>query len=93
MDDMKSCDARLHASEGIGIIDCDQMHSTVVDSTQHSGVVKDYAYPGSRTTITWYEHDRRNFRGGFARCGEPTPTGLTMGACILPVGHRGNHAS
>lgn len=52
---------------------------------QHRAILKDYAYPGSQTTIYWYETDRRNFRGEWKRC-------LDLSDCLLPNGHRGHHA-
>lgn len=52
---------------------------------KHVGALRDYAYPGSVTTITWDEDDRRNFHGAWpGECYEPE--------CKLPDGHRGNHA-
>jgi hypothetical protein len=50
----------------------------------HYGVVRNYAFQGSHTGISWEESDRRTFRGDWARCGIFT--------CILPLGHRGDHA-
>lgn len=52
---------------------------------EHSGVLRDYAHPGSETVISWDEQDRRNFRGEWADC--PLFPG-----CILPASHRGKHA-
>lgn len=37
------------------------------------------------TSVTWYEDDRRTFRGELTLCDEST--------CILPAGHRGSHAA
>lgn len=51
----------------------------------HQSVLRDYAFPGSATTIHWDEQDRRNFRGDWFHCNAP--------ACILPLNHRGNHAT
>lgn len=36
-------------------------------------------------TISWFDGDRRQFRGEFVACDEST--------CILPSGHHGNHAA
>lgn len=53
----------------------------------HSATLKDYAYPGSKTIISWLETDRRNFTGGFRQCRKQT-----FGQCCLPQGHRGECA-
>lgn len=52
---------------------------------RHESVIRDYAYPGSETKLTWDEWDQRNFHGEWSRC--PWPTG-----CILPGTHIGSHA-
>src|SRR5215471_9923787 len=36
--------------------------------TEHTGMVRDYAYPGSETLVSWEEDDRRTFRGEWRRC-------------------------
>lgn len=51
----------------------------------HEAVLRNYAYKGSETRITWADSDRRNFEGEFAPCGVETP-GRTP--CILPALHR-----
>lgn len=51
----------------------------------HSSVLHGYAHPGSTTTVTWLKGDRRAFSGDFNTCDQST--------CILPAGHRGEHAS
>jgi hypothetical protein len=52
----------------------------------HQAMLKDYAYSGSRTLITWHEDDRRNFHGEWpGPCEDDT--------CLLPHGHRGAHAT
>lgn len=56
----------------------------------HEGALRDYAYPGSQTAIQWSEDDRRNFHGewpGLCQHG-----GWDASTCVLPRGHRGNHA-
>jgi hypothetical protein len=52
---------------------------------QHSGVLRDYAYPGSETVIEWADGDRRNFYGDWPGDCEASRT------CLLPNGHRGAH--
>ena len=49
--------------------------------TEHHGVVRDMAHPGSKTAITWFEHDRRAYRGRWpGLCRRNVD-------CILPDGH------
>lgn len=52
---------------------------------KHQATLRDYAYPGSATTMDWFEDDRRTFRGEWTHCDEST--------CILPAGHQGRHAA
>lgn len=52
---------------------------------EHRGTLRDYAYPGSATVVTWLEDDRRNFQGDWIPC-------TRIDGCILPSGHRGDHA-
>lgn len=54
---------------------------------EHHSTLRDYAWPGSATTIYWQEDDRRNFRGEWRPC-----TLLVDPACTLPAGHRRNCA-
>lgn len=51
---------------------------------EHQTVLRDYAYEGSETKITWADDDRRTFRGEWAPC--------EMSGCVLPAAHHGNHA-
>lgn len=60
------------------------------DDEQHFGIVRDYAWPGSETKVSWHESDRRNFRGEWAPCDYSENNGVLP--CILPLRHRGNHA-
>jgi hypothetical protein len=47
----------------------------------HSGVLRDYAYPGSETVISWEEGDRRTYHGDWpGACGR-------IAGCLLPAGH------
>lgn len=62
-------------------------HETTV---MHSGVLRDYAYQGSATTIQWAEADRRTFHDAW-----PGQCPGTSGApgCVLPLGHGGGCAA
>lgn len=52
----------------------------------HQGVLRDYAFPGSATVVSWLEGDRRNFRGVWpGRCQQ-------LEGCVLPDGHHGRCA-
>lgn len=54
---------------------------------QHESVLRDYAHPGSRTTVSWMEDDRRTFHGEWpGAC-------ISRPGCPLPSGHRGRCAS
>lgn len=50
----------------------------------HTGTLLNYAGPGSKSNITWWEEDRRNFRGEYIPCDD--------NRCTLPKDHRGQHA-
>lgn len=52
---------------------------------EHSGVLRNYAYPGSKTTIWWLDSDRRTFHGDW-------PGLCELGPCTLPLGHHGRCA-
>lgn len=80
---MITCDAKIRPLPNDTEISCGKEPDHDGD---HVGVLRDYAYPGSETKFHWHESDRRNFHGDWpGRCGS--------GACILPEGHRGGHAS
>ena len=52
--------------------------------SQHHSTLREYAFPGSATTIYWTESDRRNFRGDWpGTCKDRKP------GCVLPAKHRG----
>lgn len=75
------CDARIRPFRPINETElgCELVRGHV----QHASTLRDYAYPGSKTTISWSDTDRRIFRSEFAEC--PTDR------CILPAEHRGAH--
>lgn len=52
----------------------------------HQAVLRDYAFDGSVTLITWHEDDRRNYHGEW-------PGPCEDSDCILPWKHRGAHAT
>lgn len=78
-----SCTARL----GWGlpgsaiIVDCDQPAG---HRAEHSGDWHHHLHPTNTTRITWQDEDRRTFHGGFQPC--------PITGCVLPGGHRGDHA-
>lgn len=47
----------------------------------HGSTLRDYAYPGSATVVSWTDTDRRTFTGDFIEC--------PVVGCIVPAGHRG----
>lgn len=77
-----TCDAKIRPLPDPTEIRCDGNHEPSAEG--HAGTLRDYAYPGSATLISWHERDRRNFRGDWLECPER--------GCILPAGHPGNHA-
>lgn len=57
---------------------------------EHEAILRDYAYPGSQTKISWFEDDRRTFHGEWPGPCEKLSDGAPP--CTLPAGHRGNCA-
>jgi len=103
------CDAKIRPFTDDTELTCECPHVDELDgSSEHHSTLRDYAFPGSATTIYafpgsattiyWAEDDRRNFRGEYpGRCDAATPTwpdGLPgeTRPCVLPAGHRGGHA-
>ena len=79
---MIKCDAHCRPFPTNKALDCE---STELNHITHRATLKDYAYPGSSTEITWSENDRRNYHGNYpGDCSEPL--------CTLPLGHKGNHS-
>lgn len=74
------CDAKIRPFPNDTELECESL----CDSSQHEGfheaMLRDYAYSGSATKISWEESDRRTFRG------EWRPCSITVG-CVLPGGH------
>jgi hypothetical protein len=75
-----NCDAKIRPFPSDTELTCIE---TVAGHDQHIGVAWDMAYPGSATEITWFEDDRRNFRGEYRPCPEQ--------GCVLPGGHPRDH--
>lgn len=76
------CSARIRPMADINDVElgCER-DAGHIDS--HEGKLRDYAYPGSVTTVSWQDSDRRNFTGLYQPC-QPE-------VCFLPLGHRGGH--
>lgn len=82
-----SCDARIRPFPNSTEISCDgRCVRPDASGLRHGGALLDYAYPGSRTDITWAEDDRRTFHGAW-----PGACSAADG-CTLPAGHRGRCA-
>lgn len=77
------CPARIRPFPGVLVVQCERTH--VIDDDRHAGVIRDYAYPGSQTVLTWFDDDRRSFSGEWVEC--------PVSPCILPANHRGDHAT
>lgn len=75
-----SCDAKIRPFPGDTGLACSRgAHG----DDRHEGVIRNAAYPGSETRITWYESDRRNYHGEWPGACEP------LVGCVLPNGHAG----
>jgi hypothetical protein len=81
------CTARIRPLTDDTEIQCEV--STVDAHGSHAGVLRDYAYPGSATVISWREDDRRIFRGEWTPC--PVRSAGVAPVCILPAEHHGEH--
>ena len=67
-------------------VDDDHLGEKHMADPKHTAVLRDYAHPGSKTSISWFEKDRRTFYGEFAPCTR-TP------GCTLPHIHTGGCVS
>lgn len=76
---MGRCDAKIRPFPNDTELQCDGELDTHLN---HEATLRDYAFPGSVTTISWFDLDRRTFRGDWAPCS------ATAG-CVLPHGHHG----
>jgi hypothetical protein len=80
---MKPCPAMIRPFPHNLVLRCRREEHLPGDG-RHEALLADYAYPGSRTLLTWLDSDRRNFTGPWIECPQ-------LG-CSLPAGHRGDHA-
>lgn len=80
-----SCEREEH-------LDLARQETETGQTPEHKAVLRDYAWPGSATEITWLAGDRREFAGNFP--GYCTKLGSTGGrqTCTLPAEHRGKCA-
>lgn len=81
------CDAAIRPFPNETEVRCDGRHESPAE--RHAGDVRDYAYPGSLTRLSWDESDRRNFHGAW-----PGPCTESLDGhrwCRLPAGHHGVH--
>lgn len=79
----ESCDAKIRPFPTPLDVRCEK---PAAPHDEHQAVLRDYAYAGSETVLTWQESDRRTFRGLYIACGD------NDAPCVLPRGHRGSHA-
>jgi hypothetical protein len=77
-----TCSARIRPFTDDTEIACEREG----DHDRHEGSLSDYAYAGSRSTLSWMDDDRRTFHGEW-----PGACELLHG-CVLPAGHHGGHA-
>ena len=86
-----TCDAKMRPFPNDTEVRCEVVEHDL--EAAHRAILRDYAYPGSETLITWQDNDRRTFRGDYpGRClaGWDMPG---KAGCVLPSGHRGDHAA
>lgn len=74
----ETCDAKIRPFQGTTEISCE----VEGDHNRHKGTLRDYAYPGSETVITWLESDRRTYHGKW-------PGDCLTWGCTLPARHKG----
>jgi hypothetical protein len=78
-----TCDTKIRPFPNDTEISCDLEPG---HDGSHHGVIRDYAYPGSATEMSWENSDRRTYHGDWpGRCEH-------YAGCVLPSGHRGAHA-
>lgn len=77
-----TCDAKIRPFPNPTEVTCERDDGP---HEEHSAVLRNYAYPGSETVLTWQESDRRTFRGLYIPCGD------NDAPCPLPWKHRGEH--
>lgn len=77
------CDAKIRPFRPIHDYEVQCTLDEPANHPQHRGDIVDYAYPGSSTTLTWMEDDRRTFHG------EWPGSCMRHPECNLPNGHSG----
>lgn len=80
----KKCGAKIRPMPNPTELECELDAKHINQDTRHKATLRDYAYTGSVSTVSWDEVDRRNFRGEWVPCGFP---------CTLPKDHHGRHAT
>lgn len=75
-----TCDAKIRPMYPVSDVEltCELTHTG--RTQEHKATLRDYAWPGSETVLSWMEDDRRTFRGTWAQC-------PVLAGCILPAGH------
>lgn len=85
------CNAKIRPFPTRSLIEvaCEVNHDPAleVEGLEHRAILRDHAFAGSRTEITWFEQDRRTYRGDYLG-----PCTNALG-CVLPAGHRGRCAA
>ncbi|MGH3300949.1 MAG: hypothetical protein ACRDOK_04525 [Streptosporangiaceae bacterium] len=86
-----SCNWSIRPFSNDTQVDCAKREHLELTDPEHQAVLRDYAYPGSSTIITWLAGDRREFSGSWP--GYCTKLGLhQLSSCKLPAGHGGRCA-
>ena len=80
------CTARIRPFHPVNEIELRCELETAHPTYSHASTLRDYAYPGSRTVMSWVEDDRRTFHGEW-----PGNCSVTVG-CTLPAAHHGRCA-
>jgi hypothetical protein len=81
-----ACELDAHVPAGTTAADRDP---DAPDFWTHRAVLRDYAYPGSETIVTWKAGDRREFTGDWP--GYCRKLGHLQNS-MLPAGHHGSCA-
>ena len=91
---MSTCPWQIRPFPGETQVQCEKPdgHDRDPATLLHESTLRDYAWPGSETKVTWVPGDRREFSGSFP--GYCTQLGSTGGRqnCTLPAEHHGRCA-
>lgn len=83
---MTACTAAIRPLPNDTELRCER---TAPEHLRHAAKLRDYAYPGSETLVSWDDADRRTYHGEWpGHCQHVDG----KGPCTLPAGHRGRHA-